>query len=894
MKIKFAKEIVSIVAVIAGVGFGNAACPGQAAEVADKAAVDKWERGGRSAMLDWFSGNWFGRKPVERPADEVIGPNYVEMAGGKMRINIHVSLPEGASANNPAPVFVFGDHFNPNTSRTRTDTFPGIPTNAIVARGYAYVRFNLNDIALNVSNSIGTNGVHTFYGGLGKPDSWGTIAEWAWGFSRVVDWIETQPALDAKRIAVIGHSRGGKTALWAGCNDKRIALTISNCSGTGGARSLRTPAKGCETVEWMSKNMTTRSWFCDNWYGYANREAEIEHDTDDMMKLVAPRLLYVASGSLDAWAGPPAEFEAARKASELWRAYGLKGLSLDRFPAPGVWDHTGKVGYHLRPGKHGLTRWDWEKYMDFMDRHLPGSALHGRVADLYTRISAANAKGPEGDRTCRMKAWRGERVHAQTVTWCAQQCGKVRIDCSLLKAKDGAELPPKALQMRPVKDVAGVPDLLDCPCNAEIGKDRFMAAWVTADVPRDAKPGVYAGKVSVVAVGGRKIEYPVEVEVLGAALPEKNPFYLDLWQDSCAVARYHHVRPYSKEHYILLEPIFRELAAAGQKAITVPICKYPWGKTNSDMTYVPMVRDVRYPDGRCSLDFSVFDEYVEFARRCGIGPHIHCYTILKFAHRFDYWYIDGETGEERVTTLDPDTPAWKAFWTPYLNIFVSHLREKGWLDDTYIAIDEGDPPDQFSTRAFLKKVAPSLKYACAANKDGRLFKGLEAEVYSQIIWKDYCSKDFLDTIAERKAKGYITTYYVCTQPQKPNTWFKSPLIETEWMGLYAAAKGFDGFLRWSMFNWKENPFEDVVSGHFPAGEIHLLYPGPRASTRWELLRDSIEDYRKIAFLRESGKSTPAIDAALSAIDFEAAKTDDEEAYRAKIGAVLDAIAAAAR
>ena len=370
MGLKPGKCIVLVAVLVVLGGFSNAAQLRNVAAVADRAFVEKWENGGRAAILDWFSENWFGRKPVERPADEVIGSNYVEMASGKMRINIHASLPDCASASNPAPTFVFGDHSNAGSGSPNDYTF----RDAIVARGYAYVRFNLNDIALNVFNSIGTNGVHTFYGGLGKPDSWGTIAEWAWGFSRVIDWIETQSALDARRIAVIGHSRGGKAALWAGCNDKRIALTISNCSGTGGARSLRTPVEGCETVDRMSKSKLTRSWFCDNWFGYANREAEIEHDADDLMKLVAPRLLYVASGSLDAWAGPPGEFAAARKASELWRAYGRKGLSLDRFPAPGVWDHSGEVGYHLRSGRHGLTLWDWERYMDFMDRRLPGSA----------------------------------------------------------------------------------------------------------------------------------------------------------------------------------------------------------------------------------------------------------------------------------------------------------------------------------------------------------------------------------------------------------------------------------------------------------------------------------------------------------------------------------------
>ena len=514
-------------------------------------------------------------------------------------------------------------------------------------------------------------------------------------------------------------------------------------------------------------------------------------------------------------------------------------------------------------------------------------ALHGRVVDIWTRVTAANAKGDEGGRVCSMDAWRGERVHAQTVTWCDAPCGAVRLKCSPLVALDGSTIPASALSARVLREICGVPDLLDWPDTAEIGTNLFLAAWVTVDVPRSARPGSYRGVFSVVAKGGRRVDYPVELSVASATLPEKNEFFLDVWQNVCAVARYHNVRPYTKEHYAVLEPLMRELAAAGQKAITVPICAYPWGRNALLDDFVPMVADIRHPDGRCELDFKVFDEYVEFARSCGVGPQIHCYTILKFAHRYEYFYVDGATGEERMLRFDPDTPEWKAFWRPFLEQFVAHLRAKGWLDDTYVAIDEGDPPDQFSTRAFLKEVAPSLKYASAGNKDGRLFRGLEAEVYSQILWKDYCGAEFLATLPERRAKGYVTTFYVCTQPKKPNTWFVRPLVETEWLGLYAAAKGFDGFLRWSVFHWTPDPFAVASDSAHPDGELYMLYPNARASTRWEILRDSIEDFRKIAARRKPDGSLPsALKTALDAIDFEAAKTDDEAAYRAKIGAVL--------
>ncbi|MCQ2392425.1 MAG: hypothetical protein MJ240_13485 [Kiritimatiellae bacterium] len=335
--------------------------------------VAAWEKSGREQTLEWFRQNWFGVRPSEeRPADEVIGEDYVACAGGKIRINIYCRLPKGACAENPAPLFVLGDHYNALTSKNKTDTMPGMPTNAIVARGYAYVRWNFNDLTKNDGDGcLKKDSANWKLGGMGKPNSWGTISAWAWGFSRVIDWVESRPELDAQRIAVIGHSRGGKTALWAGCNDRRIALTISNCSGTGGARYLHLPLDGAEPIHWM-KDHATRHWFCPSWIPtYGNRETEVEHDADEMMMLIAPRLLYVASGSEDVWAGPRGEFEAAKRASRLWVAYGEKGLSLTEFPKAGTCDQDGKIGYHLRSGPHALTPWDWERYMDFMDRHLP-------------------------------------------------------------------------------------------------------------------------------------------------------------------------------------------------------------------------------------------------------------------------------------------------------------------------------------------------------------------------------------------------------------------------------------------------------------------------------------------------------------------------------------------
>ena len=327
--------------------------------------ISRWESGGRAEVLKWFSENQFGVTPIGRPDDEVIGDRTVSFADGKLTIHIHLSLPKGADAAHPVPVFVFGDHVLLDRKPPYTQGhYDGIPTNAIISRGYAYVRWNFNDVCPNVTLSTGdlarwADGVIAWQA-LGKtsgwvrrtPTSWGTLGAWAWGFSRVMDWIETRPELDAKRVAILGHSRGGKTALWAGAQDTRFAMVISNGSGCGGAKLNNFDCPNSEhigNITWSFPN-----WFCQNYFRWIGRDREITHDSDDLLRLIAPRLCYVASGSEDKWAGPPAEKAAWERAHDIWKVYG----------------HPERMGYHCHEGRHKLRADDWEKFMDFADLHM--------------------------------------------------------------------------------------------------------------------------------------------------------------------------------------------------------------------------------------------------------------------------------------------------------------------------------------------------------------------------------------------------------------------------------------------------------------------------------------------------------------------------------------------
>jgi hypothetical protein len=375
-----------------------------------------WRAKRRPELLELFAREVYGRTPGGRPAKMQWAVTSVDRAalGGKAvrkevtvwftekkdgpRMHLLIYQPAGAAgAHAPWPAFLGLNYYgnqcvsadpgitlstawmrptaeykivnNRATEGTRGAHASRWDIETVIGRGYATATVYYGDLCEDRNEGL-TKDVGAVFGTRAvenrKPDEWGAIGIWAWGLSRALDYLASDPEIDGKRVAVHGHSRLGKAALWAGAQDERFAMVISNDSGCGGA-ALSKRIFG-ETVERI--NTSFPFWFARNFRAYNLREEALPVDQHELIALIAPRPVHVASAQADTWADPRGEFLSAKHAEPVYALFGKKGLGVADMPPvdqPVIGD---AIAYHMRTGKHDITPYDWAQYLNHADRAL--------------------------------------------------------------------------------------------------------------------------------------------------------------------------------------------------------------------------------------------------------------------------------------------------------------------------------------------------------------------------------------------------------------------------------------------------------------------------------------------------------------------------------------------
>lgn len=487
-------------------------------------------------------------------------------------------------------------------------------------------------------------------------------------------------------------------------------------------------------------------------------------------------------------------------------------------------------------------------------------AAFGSTDELYLRREV-----PTSNLTNEVKltGWKGERLNVQVIVWSTDTIEQVRLKLNDLTNATGNKIAAKNITANLVRYVLAnypygskeaicgtspyndgylMPDRFEALDRFDVPGKSARPVWVSIDVPSTAAAGTYKGVIDVMSEKNKQ-SLAVTVKVQNRTLPSPSQwsYRLDLWQNPWAVAWMNHVTPWSEQHKALLKEHLKMYANAGGKYITTYAVHSPWAD-NSFMIEGGMIEWIKKKDGSWKFDYKIFDEYVELCIKSGINKAITIYSPLPWAERFRY--MSEETGNYIVEQWLPSSDAFKTNWNAFLTDLKKHLEKKGWLNITYIGINENAMEQTLAAIRFVKGHSRDWRITYAGDWHNELDTLLDD--YSFLYGKE----PTIEQQQKRKARGASSTFYVCCNPPYPNNFLFSPPIEGRWLSWYAYAYGYDGFLRWAYDAWPEDPARDARHGSWAAGDCFMVYPGGNSCIRYEKLREGIVDYEKLRILRQ--------------------------------------------
>jgi hypothetical protein len=491
-------------------------------------------------------------------------------------------------------------------------------------------------------------------------------------------------------------------------------------------------------------------------------------------------------------------------------------------------------------------------------------AAFGSPDELYLRREVPSA---HISKNFSITGWKGERLNAQVIIWSPDTINQVRLLVHDLINEKGNIIEATNISLNLVRYVLsnypyGARDAVcgNSPYNdGYLMPDRFEAferfevpgksvrpVWISINVPATAAAGIYKGVIDVVSEKD-KDQLNVVVKVQNKTLPPPSQwtYRLDLWQNPWAVAEYNHVKPWSEEHKALLKKHLQLYADMGGKYITTYGVHSPWAD-NEFQIEGGMIEWIKRKNGGWSFDYKIFDEYVELCMKYGINKAITIYTPLPWAERFRY--LSEETGNYVYEQWLPETNEYKKNWNAFLTDLKKHLEKKGWMKITYIGINENAMHQTLAAIKVVKSHSPQWRITYAGDWHPELDTLLDD--YSFLYGKE----PTVEQQSKRRKRGASSTFYVCCNPPYPNNFLFSPPIEGRWLSWYAAAYGYNGFLRWAYDAWPEDPSRDGRHGSWAAGDCFLVYPGGNSCIRYEKLCEGIVDFEKIRILRQEASA----------------------------------------